>query len=61
MWTQLFILIIYRMKNIIFQRQIKPYYYPNILFDLFGKGREQKKWVAILHELTSKVSDTRTK
>lgn len=41
------------MKYIIHQRQVKPFYYPNLLFNLIGHGKEQQKWVRILHDFTN--------
>ena len=46
------------MKYIIHQRQVKPFLYPDFLFNLFGYGREQKKHVKILHDFTNKASFT---
>ncbi len=43
------------MKCIIHQRQIKAQYYPDFLFNLIGKGRDQAKYVKILHDFTNKV------
>lgn len=44
------------MKYIIHQRQVKPQYYPEIIFNLFGNGKEQKKCVEILHNFTKNVN-----
>uniref|UniRef100_A0A0M3HKT2 Transposase n=1 Tax=Ascaris lumbricoides TaxID=6252 RepID=A0A0M3HKT2_ASCLU len=43
------------MKYIVHQRTIKAHFYPNILFNLFGMGREQEKCIKTLHDFTSKV------
>lgn len=50
---------VFRMKYIIHQRQIKPIYYPEIIFNLFGNGKEQKKLVEILHNFTKKAINER--
>ncbi|KAI6207333.1 Cytochrome P450 4V2 [Aphelenchoides fujianensis] len=49
---------VFRMKYIIHQRQVKPFLYPEFMFNIFGYGREQKKHVKILHDFTSKGHDT---
>ncbi|KAI6212872.1 Cytochrome P450 4V2 [Aphelenchoides besseyi] len=52
---------VFRMKYIIHQRQVKPFLYPEFMFNLFGHGREQKKHVKILHDFTSKAILARKK
>ncbi|CAD5231104.1 unnamed protein product [Bursaphelenchus xylophilus] len=52
---------VFRMKYIIHQRQVKPFYYPDIIWNLFGYGREEKKLVNILHDFTGKVIMARKK
>lgn len=63
------------MKYIIHQRQVKPFLYPEFMFNLFGyvirhrnwnyidyfQGREQKKHVKILHDFTNKAIVARRK
>uniref|UniRef100_A0A914DS99 Unspecific monooxygenase n=1 Tax=Acrobeloides nanus TaxID=290746 RepID=A0A914DS99_9BILA len=44
---------VFNMKFIIHQRQIKPLYYPNVLFNLIGHGKDQQEYVQILHDFTS--------
>lgn len=46
---------VFRMKYIVHQRQVKPQYYPELVFNLFGHGKEQKKCVDILHGFTNKA------
>ncbi|EPB71359.1 hypothetical protein ANCCEY_09544 [Ancylostoma ceylanicum] len=43
------------MKVILQNRQVKPQYYPEFLFNLIGDGREQAKCVKVLHDFTSSV------
>ncbi|KJH47394.1 unspecific monooxygenase [Dictyocaulus viviparus] len=43
---------VFRMKVIVQQRQVKPQYYSQLIFDLFGDGKEQQQCVKILHEFT---------
>uniref|UniRef100_A0A915AGJ0 Uncharacterized protein n=1 Tax=Parascaris univalens TaxID=6257 RepID=A0A915AGJ0_PARUN len=50
-----------KMKYIVHQRTIKAHFYPNILFYLFGMGREQEKCIKILHDFTSKAIMDRKK
>uniref|UniRef100_A0A7E4W9V8 Cytochrome P450 n=1 Tax=Panagrellus redivivus TaxID=6233 RepID=A0A7E4W9V8_PANRE len=50
---------VFKMKYIIHQRQIKPQYYPDIIFNLFGAGAEQSRCVKILKDFTSKAIDER--
>ncbi|KAI6199019.1 Cytochrome P450 4V2 [Aphelenchoides besseyi] len=52
---------VFRMKYIIHQRQVKPFLYPEFMYNLFGHGREQKKHVKILHDFTSKAILARKK
>ncbi|CAD5226201.1 unnamed protein product [Bursaphelenchus okinawaensis] len=46
---------VFRMKYIIHQRQVKPFYYPDLLWNTIGYGREEKKLVDILHNFTGRV------
>ncbi|KAE9412922.1 hypothetical protein Angca_003777 [Angiostrongylus cantonensis] len=46
---------VFRMKVIVQQRQVKPQYYPESLFNLIGDGKEQARCVKILHEFTGNV------
>ncbi|VDM62124.1 unnamed protein product [Angiostrongylus costaricensis] len=46
---------VFRMKVIVQQRQVKPQYYPEFLFNLIGDGKEQARCVKILHEFTGNV------
>lgn len=46
---------VFKMKYIIHQRQVKPFLYPEFMFNIFGHGKEQKKHVKILHDFTNKV------
>ncbi|KHN83257.1 Cytochrome P450 4V2 [Toxocara canis] len=50
-----------KMKYIVHQRTIKAHLYPTILFNLFGKGREQRKCIETLHAFTSKAIMDRKK
>uniref|UniRef100_A0A914XXN3 Cytochrome P450 n=1 Tax=Panagrolaimus superbus TaxID=310955 RepID=A0A914XXN3_9BILA len=50
---------VFKMKYIIHQRQIKPQYYPDIIFNLFGAGSDQKKCVKLLHEFTTTAIEKR--
>ncbi|KAI1719655.1 cytochrome p450 domain-containing protein [Ditylenchus destructor] len=52
---------VFRMKYIVHQRQIKPQYYPELIFNWFGSGREQQKCVEILHNFTNKAIIARKK
>ncbi|XP_027759248.1 cytochrome P450 4V2 [Empidonax traillii] len=46
---------IYRMSDLIQQRQISPWLWPDFLYTLFKEGREHKKNLNILHNFTDKV------
>ncbi|XGW03819.1 hypothetical protein V3C99_015176 [Haemonchus contortus] len=46
---------VFKMKVLIQKRLVKPQYYPEFLFNLFGAGREQARCVKILHEFTGNV------
>ncbi|CAD5231102.1 unnamed protein product [Bursaphelenchus xylophilus] len=52
---------VFRMKYIVHQRQVKPFYYPEPIWQLFGYGKEQKKIVDILHEFTNRAIVQRRK
>nr|CAD2190399.1 unnamed protein product [Meloidogyne enterolobii]CAD2190803.1 unnamed protein product [Meloidogyne enterolobii] len=43
---------VFKIKRIIQDRIIRPQYYPEILFNLFGDGKEQKRCVKALHDFT---------
>lgn len=45
----------FRMKYIIHQRTLKAHFYPDFMFNTFGYGKDEKKYIKILHEFTSKV------
>ncbi|KAK0410498.1 hypothetical protein QR680_005160 [Steinernema hermaphroditum] len=44
---------VFGMKNLIFKRQLKPQFYLDFIFDHFGEGEQQKRYVQILHDFTS--------
>lgn len=46
---------VFGMKDLVFKRFMKPQFYPSVLFDLFGHGFTQKKWLKILHDFTNQV------
>ncbi|KRX93607.1 Cytochrome P450 4V2, partial [Trichinella pseudospiralis] len=50
---------IYKLNRIIHERQKKPHLWPNIIFRLFGKGKEQEECLKILHSFTWKVIQER--
>uniref|UniRef100_A0A914HH46 Cytochrome P450 monooxygenase n=1 Tax=Globodera rostochiensis TaxID=31243 RepID=A0A914HH46_GLORO len=52
---------VFRIKYIIHQRMIKPQFYPEFLFNLFGAGKEQQRCVQILHDFTNKAILARKK
>ncbi|KAL3084185.1 hypothetical protein niasHT_039311 [Heterodera trifolii] len=52
---------VFAIKNIIFQRIVKPQFYPEFLFNIFGAGKEQKRCVQILHDFTNKAILARKK
>ncbi|WKY11914.1 hypothetical protein Q1695_003468 [Nippostrongylus brasiliensis] len=43
---------VFKMKLIIHQRMVKPQYFPDFLFNLFGAGKEQARCIKILHDFT---------
>lgn len=48
--------IIYRMSDIVTQRQRKPWFWPDTLYHLFGDGRIHDETLKVLHDFTFKVS-----
>ena len=42
----------FRMKYIVHQRIVRPYYYPEFIFYWFGAGKEMDKCVKVLHDFT---------
>ncbi|WKY11913.1 hypothetical protein Q1695_003468 [Nippostrongylus brasiliensis] len=46
---------VFKMKLIIHQRMVKPQYFPDFLFNLFGAGKEQARCIKILHDFTGSV------
>ncbi|KRY19422.1 Cytochrome P450 4V2 [Trichinella patagoniensis] len=50
---------IYKLNRIIHERQKKPHLWPNIIFRLFGEGKEQEECLKILHSFTWKVIQER--
>uniref|UniRef100_A0A915EL41 Cytochrome P450 n=1 Tax=Ditylenchus dipsaci TaxID=166011 RepID=A0A915EL41_9BILA len=52
---------VFRIKHIVHQRIIKPLFYPELIFYLFGDGKEQKKCVEILHNFTKEAIVARQK
>ncbi|NWQ69319.1 CP4V2 protein, partial [Neopipo cinnamomea] len=46
---------VYRMSDLIQQRQKSPWLWPDFLYMLFKEGREHKKNLSILHNFTDKI------
>ncbi|XP_035035250.1 cytochrome P450 4V2 [Hippoglossus stenolepis] len=46
---------VYKMSDIISRRQRKPWFWPDIVYNYFGEGREHDKTLKILHSFTNKV------
>uniref|UniRef100_A0A0N4Z8R6 Cytochrome P450 n=1 Tax=Parastrongyloides trichosuri TaxID=131310 RepID=A0A0N4Z8R6_PARTI len=52
---------VFKMKNIVHQRNIKPQFYSDFMFNTVGDGKEHDKCVKILHEFTHSVINKRKK
>uniref|UniRef100_A0A0N5BAY0 Cytochrome P450 n=1 Tax=Strongyloides papillosus TaxID=174720 RepID=A0A0N5BAY0_STREA len=52
---------VFKMKYIIHQRQIKPQYYSDFMFNTIGDGKEHDKCVKILHDFTHTAINKRKK
>lgn len=46
---------VFKMKDLIFKRFIRPHYFSDTLFNLIGPGKEHDEAVKVLHEFTSKA------
>ncbi|CAJ0929720.1 unnamed protein product, partial [Mesorhabditis belari] len=52
---------VFKIKHLLHRRMINPQYYPDFIFKLFGDGREQARYVKVLHDFTSKAIYARKK
>ncbi|CAI2352701.1 unnamed protein product [Caenorhabditis sp. 36 PRJEB53466] len=46
---------VFKMKDLVFKRLIRPHFFSDTLFKLIGPGKEHDECVRILHEFTSKA------
>ena len=49
------------MKYIVHQRQVNPHLYSELMWNIFGFGREQRRLVKVLHDFTGTVIRARAR
>lgn len=50
-----YIQAVYKMSDLVHRRQKMPWFWPDLVYNMFGEGKEHEKALKILHSFTEKV------